>query len=101
MFIPTWEAAFGPDASALQNLYRGVSVSFKAHGPPLTRDSVKFACRSSRQQVSVAVQALLDKKVIVPVRDKSSLGFYSRLFLVPKRNGELRPVFDLTVLNRL
>ena len=29
-----------------------------------------------------------------------SLGFYSRLFLVPKKTGDLRPVIDLYTLNR-
>ena len=29
-----------------------------------------------------------------------SLGFYSRLFLVPKKTGELRPLIDLSTLNR-
>ena len=28
-----------------------------------------------------------------------SLGFYSRLFLVPKKTGDLRPVIDLSTLN--
>jgi hypothetical protein len=27
-------------------------------------------------------------------------GFYSRLFLVPKKNGKMRPVIDLSVLNQ-
>ena len=30
----------------------------------------------------------------------TSLGFYSRLFLVPKKTGDLRPVIDLSTLNR-
>ena len=30
----------------------------------------------------------------------TSLGYYSRLFLVPKKTGDLRPVIDLSTLNR-
>ena len=31
--------------------------------------------------------------------DKSTPGFYSRLFLVPKKTGGMRPVIDLSILN--
>ena len=34
------------------------------------------------------------------VTNVTSLGFYSRLFLVPKKTGDLRPVIDLSTLNR-
>ena len=34
------------------------------------------------------------------VTNVKSLGFYSRLFLVPKKTGDLRPVIDLSTLNR-
>ena len=34
------------------------------------------------------------------VRDLTSPGFYSLLFLVPKTSGEFRPVIDLSCLNR-
>ena len=33
------------------------------------------------------------------VQDQGT-GFYSRLFLVPKKNGKLRPVIDLSILNQ-
>ncbi len=45
------------------------------------------------------VTALLNKNAIEEVRDTSSPGFYSRLFVVPKKNGKLRPVLDLSSLN--
>ena len=32
---------------------------------------------------------------------KGTPGFYSRLFLVPKKNGKLRPVIDLSLLNQV
>ena len=44
-------------------------------------------------------QILLDKGAIEIVKDHSSPGFFSRLFLVPKPNGEWRPVIDLSSLN--
>ena len=46
-----------------------------------------------------AVQAMLAKKAITHVRKLSTLGYYSRLFLVPKPMKRLRPVIDLSMLN--
>ena len=40
------------------------------------------------------------KGAIDRVTNVKSLGFYSRLFLVPKKTGDLRPVIDLSTLNR-
>ena len=40
------------------------------------------------------------KGAIERVTNMESLGFYSRLFLVPKKTGDLRPVIDLSTLNR-
>ena len=46
-----------------------------------------------------AVQAMLAKKAITHVRKPSTLGYYSRLFLVPKPMKRWRPVIDLSMLN--
>ena len=46
-----------------------------------------------------AVQAILAKKAITHVRKPSTLGYYSRLFLVPKPMKRWRPVIDLSMLN--
>ena len=40
------------------------------------------------------------KGAIERVTNLKSRGFYSRLFLVPKKTGDLRPVIDLSTLNR-
>ena len=46
------------------------------------------------------VQSLLLKRVIeeIPLT-QSTPGFYSRLFLVPKKTGGMRPVIDFSILN--
>lgn len=60
--------------------------------------------RTQREQALVLqkeISILLSKGaiLIVPL-DQSQNGFYSRYFLVPKRDGGLRPILDLCALNR-
>ena len=45
------------------------------------------------------LENLLSKGAVEPVADDSP-GFYSRLFLVPKKTTEWRPVIDLSALNK-
>ena len=47
------------------------------------------------------IASLLDKQAIEELDPRSlTPGFYSRIFLVPKKDGGCRPVFDLKALNR-
>ena len=55
---------------------------------------------SKKQDLQKAVDSLLEKGAIEPVHRSRFLGFLSRLFLVPKKNGDLCPVIDLSTLNR-
>jgi len=45
------------------------------------------------------VNSLLQKVAILP-QMHNSRGFYSSLFLVPKKNGQVRPVINLKQFNR-
>ena len=45
------------------------------------------------------VNTLLQKGAVELVNPPLTPGFHSRLFLVPKKNGKMRPVIDLSVLN--
>ena len=45
------------------------------------------------------VRTLLLKGAVELVNPPLTPGFYSHLFLVPKKNGKMRPVIDLSVLN--
>ena len=42
---------------------------------------------------------LINKNAVEAVENQNSLGFYNRLFLVPKPNNRWRPVLDLSTLN--
>ena len=68
--------------------------------PQLTHHSIAFRTRNSRQDLQQAVNALLSKGAIERVLNEASLRFYSWLFLVPKKTGDLHPVIDLSALNR-
>ena len=59
----------------------------------------KYHNKNKNGALHEAVQAMLARKAITHVRKPSSLGYYSRLFLVPKPMKWWRPVIDLSILN--
>ena len=46
-----------------------------------------------------ALHQLIDKNAVELVETPTSLGFFNRLFLVPKSNNNWRPILDLSKLN--
>ena len=50
--------------------------------------------------MKVEISALQAKGAITVVGDVNKKGFYSSMFLVPKKDGKLRPVINLRELNR-
>ena len=97
-FAPQWRSLLGP-CRATSTVEEGVGITFLQR-PQLTHQCITFRTRNSRQDLQQAVDALLAKGAIERVHNETSLGFYSRLFLVPKKTGDLRPVIDLSALNR-
>ena len=87
----------------VRNVVRnGYSLEFaEGSSPPLSRVPISFPSREGAERglLDDAVRKLLEKQAIEPVEDDCSPGFYSRLFLVPKRDGGQRPVIDLSRLN--
>ena len=55
---------------------------------------------SLSQSSSPLLAERLQKQAVERVHDPGTPGYYSRLFLVPKKNGILRPVIDLSLLNQ-
>ena len=71
--------------------------------PPPTHTipySHKPVCQSHRNSYLLeALHQLIDKKAVERVQNPRSLGFFNRLFLVPKPNNKWRPILDLSNLN--
>ena len=97
-FAPHWRSLLG-NCWATGIVEDGVGIAFQQR-PQLTHQSISFRTRNSRQDLQQAVDALLMKGAIERVTNVKSLGFHSQLFLVPKKTGDLRPVIDLSTLNR-
>jgi hypothetical protein len=62
----------------------------------MPKTSTTGECITLMQQ---EIDKLVQKGAIAPVQP-TSVGFYSRLFLVPKKGGSFRPVIDLSHLNK-
>ena len=84
-FAPQWRCLLGT-CRATNTVEEGVGLNFQ-HQLQLTHHSIVFRTRNSRQDLQQAVDALLSKGAIERVLNETSLGFYSRLFLVPKKTG--------------
>ena len=70
--------------------------------PPLTTQPVFTelpADTIKAQAILSEVSSLLQKHAVEVVQDTSSAGFYSRIFLVKKKNGNWRTIIDLSHLN--
>ena len=82
-------------------IHNGYNLVFGNQGPLPLSKSPRAAPRSrpSSHQAEAALtletKKLLGKGVIEVVKDHSSPGFYSHLFLVDKRDRGSRPVIDL------
>ena len=59
----------------------------------------EYKARQKDQALATCIQSLLSKNAIERVENVKSLGFYSRLFLVPKPHQRWRPVIDISRLN--
>ena len=91
--------------------FRGSRGRFRTHnrgqGPFLSKPSLvrfpliqsEYKARQKDQALGTCLQSLLSKNAIERVENVKSLGFYSRLFLVPKPHERWRPVIDLSRLN--
>ena len=85
----------------VQILKGGYSLPFRTR-PRLTRSPTVISCYVNPRRNSYLLEALhqlMDKNAIKWVQIQTSLGFFNRLFLVPKPKNKWRPILDLSKLN--
>ncbi len=95
-----WQAIPGVSDWVMGIIKRGYSLQF-ARRPPRFSGMVSTLVQGENARVLRSeVMTLLEKGAIEMVPPAlSESGFYSRYFLVPKKDGGLRPILDLRRLN--
>ena len=100
-FLTQWEHQ-GAHRSILSLLRDGYKLPFRER-PNLSRVpciTSGYAGSDRQSALLTSIQDLLHKGAIEVVHTQNNLGFYSRLFLVPKPGNRWRPVIDLSSLNK-
>ena len=100
-FANRWEVLF-PKSITHKWLREGVPLNFINGPPPLQRTPVHFSTTLEQEMLKHdAAQEMLSKGVIEVIHDVNSPGMYHRLFMRPKPDGTLRPIIDLSPLNKM
>ena len=94
-FAQNW-AKITDDKWVLSLGRKGYRIPFLER-PILSQDPIFFQQPLS-QQLEEEVASLLSKGAVEEIMPECP-GYYSRIFLVPKKNGKLRMITDLSVLN--
>ncbi len=99
-FLTAWKLLPNISHWVLQTIRKGYQIQFGSRPP---RFMGVLSTEVAPQQVLAMeqeIKALLKKEAIeyVPHSNRET-GFYSRYFIVPKKDGGLRPILDLRVLN--
>ena len=91
----------GAGPKVVQILKEGYTLPFRIR-PNLSRIPTVISCYGNPHRnlkLLEALYQLMDKNAIELVHKQVSLGFFNRLFLVPKPNNKWRPILDLSNLN--
>ncbi len=99
-FLAAWKLLPNVSQWVLRTVERGYKIQFGSR-PPLFNGVFPTLVGPEQALVMEQVETLLRKEAIevVPTHDTES-GFYSRYFIVPKKDGGLHPILDLRQLNR-
>ncbi|KAI2646365.1 Gag-Pol polyprotein [Labeo rohita] len=96
-----WQAIPGVSEWVMGIIKRGYSLRFARRPPHFSGVVPTLVVSKDAHVLRSEVMILLEKgavEVVHPAQSES--GFYSRYFLVPKKDGGLRPILDLRHLNR-
>ncbi|XP_073692680.1 uncharacterized protein [Garra rufa] len=98
--VAAWRSVSAPEW-VIRTIMKGYRLQF-ATKPPLFNGVISSHTEESSAHIlKDEISALLEKGAVQVVPPhSSSQGFYSRYFLVPKKDGSLRPILDLRVLNK-
>ena len=97
----TW-LDLGASPKVLQILKEGNTLPFWTR-PNLARSPTIISCYVNPHRnlyLLEALHQLIDKNAVELVSNQRSLGFFNRLFLVPKPNNRWRPILDLRNYNQ-
>lgn len=103
LFYRAWDLE-GADQNTITILRKGYRLPFK-DAPRMSVKPLEFPSYSrDSERYKVLQNSVTELKAkhaveVVPALQVDS-GFYSRMFVVPKRNGKWRPIIDLSPLNR-
>ncbi|XP_056608266.1 uncharacterized protein LOC130425869 [Triplophysa dalaica] len=101
LFLDAWKAI--PDIShwLLNVIEHGYTLQFRRRPPRFSGVVPSLTSAQNAPVLRQEIGSLLAKGAIerVPPNERES-GFYSRYFVVPKRDGGLRPILDLRPVNR-
>ncbi|KAI2661423.1 Transposon Ty3-G Gag-Pol polyprotein [Labeo rohita] len=99
--LAAWKLLPNVSAWVLHTVERGYRIQFGASPPPFNGVFPTLVGPEQGLVMEQEVATLLRKEAIevVPPQFRES-GFYSRYFIVPKKDGGLRPILDLRLLNR-
>ena len=95
-FVHNWQS-ITDDPWVLSIIRRGYLIPFSE--PPPLSEVPMFFNQSKDSRLEEEVANLLLKGAVEKI-DPVSPGFYSRIFIVPKKNGKSRLIIDLSPLNK-
>ena len=96
-FVEKWEE-ITDNKWVLSIVRHGFRIPFSKI-PLLSSVPIRMS-QSSSPFLREEIENLLNKRAVERVQNPGTPGFYSRIFLVPKKNGKLRLIVDLSLLNR-
>ncbi|KAL0200730.1 hypothetical protein M9458_003917, partial [Cirrhinus mrigala] len=98
--VAAWRSVSAPEW-VIRTITKGYRLQFATRPPRFNGILSSHTEESSAHILKDEIAALLQKGAVRVVPPHlSSQGFYSRYFLVPKKDGSLRPILDLRVLNK-